>query len=64
MFVLWLKFYIFTKPFFDRGLEAEIERAKPHPQILGQRTLTDLGRMVQTTQNFELDFLLETSQFL
>jgi hypothetical protein len=38
--------------------------AKPHTQILGQRTLTDLGRLVQTTQDFKLDFLLETSQFL
>ena len=49
---------------FNQGLEAEIDRAKPHPQILGQRTLTDLGRLMHTAQNFELDFLLETSQFL
>jgi hypothetical protein len=45
-------------------LEAEIDRTKPHTQILGQRTLTDLGRLMQTAQNFELDFLLETSYFL
>ena len=25
---------------------------------------TDLGRLMQTAQNFELDFLLETSHFL
>ena len=49
---------------FNQGLKAEIDRAKPHTQILGQRTLTDLRRLVQTTQDFELDFLLETSQFL
>ena len=49
---------------FNQGLEAEIDRTKPHTQILGQRTLSDLGRLMQTTQNFELDFLLETSQFL
>ena len=49
MFLLWLKFCILTKP---------------HTQILGQRTLTDLGRLMQTAQNFELDFLLETSYFL
>ena len=49
---------------FDQGLEAEIDRAKPNAHIHGQRTLTDLGRMVQPAQDFELDFLLETSQFL
>ncbi len=48
---------------FNQGLEAEIDRAKSHTQVLGQRTLTDLGRLVQTAQDFELDFLLETSQF-
>jgi hypothetical protein len=36
----------------------------PSPQILGQRALTHLRRLMQTTQDFELDFLLETSQFL
>ena len=49
---------------FNQGLEAEIDRTKPHTQILGQRTLTDLGRLMQTAQHFELDFLLETSHFL
>lgn len=64
MFLLWLKFCILTKPFFHEGLEAEIDRAKPHTQVLGKRTLIYLGRLMQTTQHFELDFLLETSQFL
>ena len=49
---------------FHKSLEAEIDRAKPHTQILGQRTLTDPGRLMQTAQDFELDFLLEASQFL
>ena len=52
------------KALFNQGLEAEIDRTKPHTQILGQRTLTYLGRLMQTAQHFELDFLLETSQFL
>ena len=52
------------KVLFHQSLEIEIDRAKPHPQILGQGTLTDLGRLMQTAQHFELDFLLETSQFL
>ena len=47
-----------------KSLEAEIDRTKPHTQILGQRTLTYLGRPMQTAQHFELDFLLETSHFL
>jgi hypothetical protein len=63
LFLLWLKYCILTKPFSTRGLEAEIDRTKPHTQILGQRTLTDLGRLMQTAQNLELDFLLETSYF-
>jgi hypothetical protein len=45
-------------------LKAEIDRAKSYTQILGQRTLTALWCLMQTAQNFELDFLLETSQFL
>ena len=45
-------------------MKAEIARAKLYTQILGQRTLTDLWCLMQTAQNFELDFLLETSQFL
>ena len=49
---------------FNQGLKAEIDRTKPHPQILGQRTLTALGRLMQTSQNLELDFLLETSHVL
>jgi hypothetical protein len=50
--------------FFNQSLEAEIDRAKPHTQILGQRALTDLRCLMQTAQDFKLDFLLETSQFL
>jgi hypothetical protein len=45
-------------------LEAKIDRAKPQTEILGQRTLTDLGQPMQTAQDFKLDFLLETSQFV
>jgi hypothetical protein len=49
---------------FDQGLETGIDRAKTNAQILGQSALTDLWRLMQTAQDFELDFLLETSQFL
>src|SRR3569623_1256069 len=31
---------------FNQGLEAEIDRAKPHTQILGQSAQTDKGRLV------------------
>ncbi len=54
----------FHQSLFDQGLEAEIDRVKTNSQILGQRTLTHRGRLVQTTQDFGLSLLLETSQFL
>jgi hypothetical protein len=54
----------FYQVLFHQGLEAEMGRTKPHAQVLGQCTLTDLERLVQTAQGFELDFFLETSQFL
>jgi len=50
--------------FFNQSLEAEIDRAKPHNQMLYQCTLTDLGRLIQKAQDFKLDFRLKTSQFL
>jgi len=49
---------------FHQGLEAEIDSAKTNAQILGPSALTDLGRLMQTMQDFKLDFLLETSRFL
>jgi len=45
-------------------LEVKIDCTRPDAQILGQRTLTDTGRLMQTTQGFELAFLLENSQIL
>ena len=50
--------------FLHQGLEAEIDSTKANAQISGKRTLTDPGRSLQTAQDFELNFLLETSQFL
>lgn len=37
----------------------------PHPSLESLLSdLADLAPLMQTTQNFKLDFLLETSQFL
>ena len=49
---------------FDEGSQAKIDLAQPHTLIRSQRTLPDLGRLTQTAQEFEMDFTLETSQFL
>ncbi len=49
---------------FHQSLKTEVDTAQSNTQILGQRTLTDLRRLMQTAQDFKLDFLLETSQFL
>ncbi|WP_239894010.1 hypothetical protein [Laribacter hongkongensis] len=49
---------------FNQNLEAEIDRTKLRLRILSLRTLTDLESLMQTAQNFELNFLLKTSHFL
>ncbi len=54
----------FDQAFFHQGLEAEIDAAQTNAQFFGQDALTDLWRLMQTAQDFELDFLLETSQLL
>jgi hypothetical protein len=52
----------------DRAHRArkQLQRRLPSPArcSLGKLTLTDLGRLMQTAQNLELDFLLETSHIL
>lgn len=53
-----------TQVVFPEDLEAEIVYTDPHAQIFSQRTLTDLGRLMQTAQEFELYFPMETSHFL
>lgn len=49
---------------FHQGLETEIDAAKADAQLLGQDSLAEIGALMQTTQDFELDFLLETSESL
>ena len=49
---------------FHQGLETEINAAKTDAQLLGQDSLTEIRALMQTTQDFELDFLLETSKSL
>jgi hypothetical protein len=50
--------------FFHQVLETEINAAQSDAQLFGQLALTGFGRLMQTAQDFQLDFLLETSQFL
>ena len=49
---------------FHQGLETKIDAAKTDAQLLGQDSLAEIRALMQTTQNFELDFLLETSKSL
>lgn len=49
---------------FHQGLETEIDAAKTDAQLLGQDSLAEIRALMQTTQDFELDFLLETSESL
>ena len=49
---------------FHQSLETEIDAAKTDAQLLGQDSLAEIGALMQTTQDFELDFLLETSESL
>ena len=49
---------------FHQGLETEIDAAKADTQLLGQDSLAEIRALMQTTQDFELDFLLETSESL
>ena len=49
---------------FHQGLKTEIDAAKTDPQLLGQDSLAEIGTLPQTAQDFELDFLLETSESL
>ena len=48
----------------NQGLETEIDAAKTDAQLLGQDSLAEIRALMQTTQDFELDFLLETSESL
>ena len=49
---------------FKQGSETEIDAAKTDAQLLGQDSLAEIRALMQTTQDFELDFLLETSESL
>ena len=49
---------------FHQGLKTEIDTAKTDAQLLSQDSLAEIRALMQTTQNFELDFLLETSESL
>ena len=51
-------------PLFHQSLETEIDAAKADTQLLGQDSLAEIRALMQTTQDFELDFLLETSESL
>ena len=51
-------------PLFYQGLETKIDAAKTDAQLLGQDSLAEIRALMQTTQDFELDFLLETSKSL
>jgi hypothetical protein len=46
---------------FNKGLKAAIDHAKPIAHILDQRSLTNLGRLMQPKHDFELDLLSVTS---
>jgi len=47
-------------PLVHQGLETKIDTAKTDSQLFSKNALTDFGRLMQTTQDFKLDFLLET----
>lgn len=47
-----------------QGLETEIDAAKTDAPLPGQDSLAEIRALMQTTQDFELDFLLETSESL
>ena len=49
---------------FHQGLETEIDTAKTDAQLLGQDSLAEIRALMQATQDFELNFLLETSESL
>ena len=49
---------------FHQSLETEINAAKTDAQLLGQDSLAEIRALMQTTQDSELDFLLETSESL
>ena len=49
---------------FHHGLETEINAAKTDTHLLGQDSLAGIGTLLQTVQDFKLDFLLETSELL
>jgi hypothetical protein len=46
---------------FHQRLETEIDTAKAYAKFFGEYALTNLRRLMQTSKNFELNFLLETS---
>lgn len=49
---------------FNQSLKTEIDAAKTDAQLLGQDSLAEIRALMQTTQDFELDFLLESSESL